>query len=280
MALDCMAHYAIKTENVRRRNTISQHTKIFEAAFTYQKNRRQTASLKNELLLHLQINSLIDLKKFTALLFTYSGDFQRSALILRPSLSRAANIELLIFNVLIQSSALKTHSKSFLLLSDQLQGMNSFEEAKNLEELQLYTERSNCLQVVKYTMAEINCTMRLIMSNCVNSFYFKEYLWATFSMLPFGVAILFKEQIARDSLHNMKCILAYQMRNERNIGQESYPQKLVLKEFPLAKIFLEKMLEENFELIEYILPFQVSLRRRFFQQLEVVLICFYDQHKD
>ena len=65
------------------------------------------------------------------------------------------------------------------------------------------------MHVIKYTMAEVSCTMNHIMALYANSFLYKEYLWACFSMLPIGVVILFKEQVARDSLSNLKSILAF-----------------------------------------------------------------------
>ena len=70
------------------------------------------------------------------------------------------------------------------------------------------------MHVIKYTMAEVSSTMNIIMAISANSLLYKEYLWACFSMLPLGVAVLFKEQIARDSLANLKAILAFQAKNE------------------------------------------------------------------
>ena len=75
------------------------------------------------------------------------------------------------------------------------------------------------MHVIKYTMAEVTATMHLIMSLYTNSILYKEYLWACFTMLPIGVAILFKEQVARESLANIKAILAFQSKNDTK-GQE------------------------------------------------------------
>mgnify|MGYP007004906158 CR=1 FL=1 len=52
-----------------------------------------------------------------------------------------------------------------------------------------------------------------------------------------------------------------------------------MSEFPLAKSFFEKTLEENVLHLEYLLPHQPVIRRRFFQKIELVLICFFNQHK-
>ena len=70
------------------------------------------------------------------------------------------------------------------------------------------------MHVVKFTMAEVSCTMQRIMSYGQNSLYYREYLWACFSMLPLGVAIIFKEQVCRDTISNIKSILAFQIRAE------------------------------------------------------------------
>lgn len=117
------------------------------------------------------------------------------------------------------------------------------------------------MHVIKYTMAEVSATMNLIMSLCANSLQYNEYLWSCFSMLPIGVASMFKEQVARDSLANMKAILAFQAKNESK--DQSFQPDLVLHEFPLARKFFEMALEENCEHLEHVLPVQTLLRRRF-----------------
>ena len=53
-------------------------------------------------------------------MLAYTGDFQRAALLLKPSYNQQASMDLLIFNLLIQSLALKNHSINFLSLIDQL----------------------------------------------------------------------------------------------------------------------------------------------------------------
>jgi len=85
---------------------------------------------------------------------------------------------------------------------------------RDKQELFKTTERLNAMHVIKYTMAEVSSTMSLVMSLYANSLQYKDYLWSCFSMLPIGVAIMFKEQVARDSLANLKSILAFQAKNE------------------------------------------------------------------
>ena len=141
-------------------------------------------------------------------MLAYTGDFQKAGQLLKPSIYRGANIDLLLFNLLLQSLALKKHSNNFLLLIDLLQDY-SMKNIKDFKQLHQTTERLNAIQVVKYTMAEVSCTMQRIMSAGSNSIFYREYLWACFTMLPHGVSILFKEQIIRDSITNIKTIFRY-----------------------------------------------------------------------
>lgn len=66
------------------------------------------------------IESEQELTKLGAMMLAYTGDFQRAALLLKPSYTQQACMDLLIFNLLIQSLALKNHSINFLSLIDQL----------------------------------------------------------------------------------------------------------------------------------------------------------------
>ena len=147
------------------------------------------------------------------MLQAYSGDYQRASNLLKPTQNNSTNIDLFIFNVLIQSLALKTHSKNFLYLRDLLQNYNT-KNVNDIKSIHQATERLNSMHVIKFTMAEVSSTMNLIMVATANSMQYKEYLWACFSMLPLGVAILYKEQVARDSLANLKAILSFQAKND------------------------------------------------------------------
>jgi len=126
------------------------------------------------------------------MLLAYSGDYQRSAQLLKPGMSQNANMDLLIFNILLQATALKNHSKNFLHLRDILQDY-SMKNIRDFASLHRTTERLNAMHVVKFTMAEVSCTMNRIMTVAQNSYFYREYLWAVFQMLPLGVAIIFKE---------------------------------------------------------------------------------------
>ena len=181
--------------------------------------------------------------------------------------------------MLIQSLALKNHSINFLSLIDQLQDY-SMKNIKDFKQLHQTTERLNAIQVVKFTMAEVSCTMQRIMAAGQHSLLYRDYLYAAFCMLPHGVSILFKEQVMRESITNIKSIFSFQVRHGEPSGQDHFPQKLVIDEFPLARSFFEKTLEGNMEHLEFILPTQTLLRRRFFQQVELILISLYDQHDE
>ena len=84
----------------------------------------------------------------------------------------------------------------------------------------------------------------------------------------------------RDAIINIKTIFKQQIASYDQDRNESFTRKLVLSEFPLAESFFEKTLEGCCEHLEHILPAQTIIRRRFFQQLEIVLICLYDQHEE
>ena len=56
-------------------------------------------------------------------------------------------------------------------------------------------------------MAEVSSTVQRVITATANSKHFRDYLWASLSLLPLGVSVLLKEQIARDSLTTVKSIL-------------------------------------------------------------------------
>ena len=191
-------------------------------------------------------------------------------------MNRGANIDLLLFNILLQSQALKVHSHNFLQLIEILTNY-SMKNIKDFKKLHQTTERLNAIQVVKFTMADVSCTMRRLMNVGQNSLFYREYLWASFAMLPHGISILFKEQVLKDAIVNIKTIFKFQIAGEKEKEcHNNYPRKIVLEEFPLAKSFFENSLEGCFEHLEYILPYQTIIRRRFFQQIEVILVSMYD----
>ena len=111
---------------------------------------------------------------------------------MKPSIERPASIDLLIFNLLMQSSVLKTHSKNFLYLKSMLQdySMNSVRTLKSLHQT---TERLNGMHAIKFAMAEVSSTVQRIIMAAVNSKNFRDYLWSSFSLLPLGVSVLLKE---------------------------------------------------------------------------------------
>ena len=101
-------------------NTVSQHTKIYDGAFVYHMSPIKIVRKRSMLLKQLNIRDVHELRKLTSMMLAYSGDYQRAAEIMKPSISRPASIDLLIFNLLLQSSVLKTHSKNFLYLKSML----------------------------------------------------------------------------------------------------------------------------------------------------------------
>ena len=84
--------------------------------------------------------------------------------------------------------------------------MKNIKEGKSLHQT---TERLNAMHSIKFNMAEVSCVMERIVTLTKDSLHYREYLWTCFSMLPLGVAVLFKEQIARETLDNIKAILAF-----------------------------------------------------------------------
>ena len=65
------------------------------------------------------------------------------------------------------------------------------------------------MHVIKYSIAEINCIMQRFMSVASNSIHYRDYLWGCFLMMPLSIAIVYKEQIARESLINLTSILTF-----------------------------------------------------------------------
>ena len=56
----------------------------------------------------------------------------------------------------------------------------------------------------------------------------------------------------------------YQSSNEKNDASDHFPKECVISDFPLALSFFEKTLEENVKHLEYLLPSQPIIKRRFF----------------
>ena len=111
---------------------------------------------------------------------------------MKPSMTRPANIDLLLFNLLLQSEALKTNALNFSYLRDKLQDY-SMKNVRDFKSLHQTTERLNCMHAIKFTVAEINCTMSRIVGIADNSGALKEYLWASCALVAPGIEIIFKE---------------------------------------------------------------------------------------
>ena len=79
---------------------------------------------------------------------------------------------------------------------------------KDFISLHQTTERLNAMHCIKYNVAEINCTMDRILTVAANSSQLKDYLWACFNTVPLSIQVVLKEQISRDTLTNIKAILA------------------------------------------------------------------------
>ena len=56
-------------------NTVSQHTKIYDGAFVYHMNAIKVVKKRNELLKRLNIRDVHELRKLTAMMLAYSGDY-------------------------------------------------------------------------------------------------------------------------------------------------------------------------------------------------------------
>ena len=56
-------------------NTISQQTKIYDVAFHHHKNAKEITKAKTKLLETLKIKNTHELRKFTAMLQAYVGDY-------------------------------------------------------------------------------------------------------------------------------------------------------------------------------------------------------------
>ena len=73
------------------------------------------------------------------------------------------------------------------------------------------------MHTIKYAMAEMNCTMHRIKDCMRGSAEQRTALWASFAMLPFGVALPIKEQIAFDAIQNMKAIMTHNFNMETKV---------------------------------------------------------------
>ena len=94
--------------------------------------------------------------------------------------------------MLLLSSAFKTQIKLYDNLKVTLRDFN-IKTVQSLPILQQTTERLNCVHTIKYAMAEMNSTMHRIKDSMGCSADQRAALWASFAMLPFGVALPIKE---------------------------------------------------------------------------------------
>lgn len=101
-------------------DTVSLATKIYDKAFAYQCNLKQAKKYRDQIIEILKLKGVNSLKKFTAMLYCYCGDTYRASQMLKPSLDRPADIDLLIFDLLLQATALKVNAQNFLYLRDAL----------------------------------------------------------------------------------------------------------------------------------------------------------------
>lgn len=101
-------------------DTVSLATKIYDKAFAYQCNLKQTKKYRDQIIKILKLKGVNSLKKFTAMLYCYCGDTYRASQMLKPSLDSPADIDLLIFDLLLQATALKVNAQNFLYLRDAL----------------------------------------------------------------------------------------------------------------------------------------------------------------
>ena len=150
------------------------------------------------------------------MLFFYLGDLQRGCKLLKPSAQMPPSVDLLLFTVLLLSSAFKTQIKLYEGLKEPLQDFN-IKTVSSLTTLQQTTERLNCVHTIKYASAEIHSTLQRIKDCTKSSGRQKHILWAAFSFLPFGVALPIKEQIAFDSIQNMRSIMTHSLANEAKV---------------------------------------------------------------
>ena len=74
-ALDCLARQSIKMDKKSPINTVSQQTKIYDAAFFHHKNPKEIIKARTKLLETLKIKNIHESRKFTAMLLAYVGDY-------------------------------------------------------------------------------------------------------------------------------------------------------------------------------------------------------------
>jgi len=98
-ALDCIARQGIKMDKKSPINTISEHTKLYDHAFAYMKSPGQILEARKDLFKLLEIDNCAQMKKLTAMMLAYSGDFCRAAKILKPSQTNVGDLDLLMFNL-------------------------------------------------------------------------------------------------------------------------------------------------------------------------------------
>ena len=77
--LSSIAELSVKLDKKSPINCISEATKIFDAGFRHNPGPYKGNTVKNAFMQELNISSTNQLKKFTAMLFVYLGDLQRSS---------------------------------------------------------------------------------------------------------------------------------------------------------------------------------------------------------
>ena len=74
-AYEYIARQALKMDKKSPINTVSQHTKIYDGAFVYHMSPIKVLKKRNELMQQLKIKDVHELKKLTAMMLAYSGDY-------------------------------------------------------------------------------------------------------------------------------------------------------------------------------------------------------------
>ena len=282
--LKTISELAIKLDKKSPINCISQATKIIDGGFKIGPGAFKTDEQKNSLIAELGLKGNNGFKKFVAMLFFYLGDIQRGCNLLKPSRQLPPKIDLLLFNILLLSSAFKTQIKLYEALKEPLKDFN-IKTVSSLPILQQTTERLNCVHTIKYAMAEMHSTIQRI-KECTNgSSTQKQILWATFSNLSFGVALPIKEQIIFDSIQNMRTIIVHSLVNEQKImhhGNRAYQSSKnrndsLIESYPLALKFF-KVSQLHYGHLDKVLKVPDIALQRLYQQIEIALICLWDQN--
>ena len=106
--LSSIAELSVKLDKKSPINCISEATKIFDAGFRHNSGPYKGDRIRKAFMQDLNMRNSNQFNKLTAMLFTYLGDLQRSSQLLKPSSRQPACVDLLLFNMLLLSSAFKT----------------------------------------------------------------------------------------------------------------------------------------------------------------------------